>query len=124
MPNNNFGYDDATWEAAKKEMRDILVKLAKTGNGKPITYKDLANQVNAIHFHYRSAPLDVMLCEISSEEDASKRKMLSALVINEEDNLPGPGFFVLARQLHRNTSDTVECWTRELNEVLDARCNK
>jgi hypothetical protein len=61
-----------------------------------------------------------MLGEISEEEDALGRGMLSVLVVHKGDGQrPGSGFFQLANKLGRDTSDKDLCWTIELQRVLD-----
>ena len=50
-----------------------------------------------------------MLGEISSEEDAAGRGMLTVLVVHRAGDMqPGPGFFELAKQLGRNTSNILK----------------
>src|SRR6266403_499790 len=59
-----------------------------------------------------------LLGEISSEEDASGRGMLSVIVVHKfGDMQPGPGFFELAKKLGRDTSDILKCWVDELKKV-------
>ena len=59
-----------------------------------------------------------LLGEISTEEDAEKRGMLSVVVVHKDgDRKPGSGFFKLARELGRETSDEVAFWIEELTKV-------
>ncbi len=46
--------------------------------------------------------------------------MLSALVIHKTgDQEPGPGFFELAKDLGKDTSDMLTCWVTEVKKVHD-----
>ena len=60
-----------------------------------------------------------MLGQISEEEDAAGRGMLSVLVVHKDgDKMPGPGFFTLAKKLGRDISDRDKCWSDELTKNL------
>jgi hypothetical protein len=51
----------------------------------------------------------------SSEEDAAGRGMLSVIVIHQGgDGRPGPGLFVLARELGRDVRDKEIFWVTEV----------
>jgi hypothetical protein len=59
-----------------------------------------------------------MLGDVSIEEDAGGRGMLSVLVVHKVgDQKPGRGFFELAQQLGRDASDSDACWVNELQTV-------
>ncbi|MBL7131901.1 MAG: hypothetical protein ISS45_10975 [Candidatus Omnitrophica bacterium] len=59
-----------------------------------------------------------MLGEISGEEDAVGRGMLSVVVVHKHGDMqPGPGFFDYAEELGRDTSDILKCWVEELKKV-------
>jgi hypothetical protein len=105
-------YSDVDLNAAKSQMKEILDTLAE--NGKTIPYSILAKQIG---FNHRSGAFYRILNEISSEEDKKKRGMLSAVVVLKKSNIPGEGFFDLARERGRNTRDHQSCWDYELNEV-------
>ena len=60
-----------------------------------------------------------MLGQISVEEDAAGRGMLSALVVHKHsDGQPGPGFYELADDRGRDTSDKVCCWVEEISRLF------
>jgi hypothetical protein len=85
-----YGYENADWEAAKEEMRDILIERAKVGG--TIPYSALVNQVTTIHLEPDSYALAAMLGEMSSAEDAAGRGMLTVVVVHKEGEMkPGPG---------------------------------
>jgi hypothetical protein len=59
-----------------------------------------------------------MLGEITREEASAGRGMLTALVVHKYGDMqPGPGFFELAGEIGRNTSDIFACWIREVKKV-------
>ena len=60
-----------------------------------------------------------ILAEISREEDAAGRGMLSAVVVHKKGiKRPGTGFFKLAKELGRDTSDKKRCLKEELDKVF------
>lgn len=61
-----------------------------------------------------------ILGEISTHEHEKGRPLLSAVVIHRDNNIPGHGFFTLARELglHRDTDDRM-FFINELRRVHD-----
>lgn len=113
---NKFGYSQDDWNAAKEEMRNILIDRVR--NGPTISYSKLAECVTSIHFEPDSLALHHMLDEISMEEDSQGRGMLSVIVVQKDGEMkPGSEFFDLAKKLGRDTSDTIRCWAEELRRV-------
>jgi hypothetical protein len=111
-----YGYTDEQWNAAKEEMRDALIPRAAAED--TMSYTELTTKIHSIHFAPDDHSLHHMLGEISEEEDAAGRGMLSVIVVHKEgDKMPGPGFFLLAKKLGRDTSDRVRCWSDELTKV-------
>ncbi len=110
-----YGYSQEIWDRAKKEVRGILIEVAKAS--KTILYSELVNKIKTIQLEPDSYALANMLGEISSSEDNAGRGMLSAVVVNKETGRPGPGFFDLAKGRGRSVSDVEECWINELNKV-------
>jgi len=112
-----FGFTDAEWNAAKEEIRDILLRRVKEEN--PIFYSELVEKVHTVKLRAKDPALDTLLDEISREEDAAGRGMLSVVVVRKPPGelLPGPGFFKLAKKLGRDTSDRDTCWAKELAKV-------
>ena len=111
-----YGFADDDWSTAKGEMRDILIERARVRG--MIPYSELVEGVETIRFEPFSAAFHHMLGEISSEEDAEGRGMLSAIVVHKDGDMePGPGFFELASQLDRDTSDILRCWVNEIHRV-------
>lgn len=113
-----FGYTAAQWDAAKEEMRAVLIDRAR--NERTVSYTELTGKVHTIHFSPDDAAFHQMLDEISREEDAAGRGMLSVIVVHKAgDMMPGPGFFTLGKKLGRDTSDREKCWADELRRVYD-----
>jgi len=113
-----YGYTEVEWENAKKEIRNILIGVSK--NRGLIAYFELSKKVQSIRIEHYSYALAQMLGEISTEEDAVGHEMLSAVVVHARGDMkPGEGFFELARQLGKDTSNEDKFWIRELNRVYD-----
>jgi hypothetical protein len=114
--NNKYGFKAEDWEIAKEEMRQILVERAKLRG--MIPYSELVSMIETIRMEPDSIALAHMLGEISAEEDAGGRGMLSVIVVHKVGDMqPGPGFFQLAKKLGRDTSDILVCWIEELKWV-------
>ena len=111
-----YGFNIDDWNAAKEEMRQAMIERAKLRG--MIPYSDLCKQVTAVTLEPHSYALAAMLGEISADEDAADRGMLTVIVVHKVDNMePGPGFFELAKELGRDTSDILRCWIEELKTV-------
>ena len=116
MVHNYFGHGKETWEAVKAEIRNILVDRARVRG--MIPYSELVSMVNTIRLNPDSLELAHLLGEISEEEDAAGRGMLTVIVVHKHGDMqPGPGFFELARRLGRDTSDIMACWVNEFKKV-------
>lgn len=78
----------------------------------PLLALDMANP------DHRKQMSDI-LCAVSEVEHAGGRPLLSAVVIREDKNMPGEGFFTLARELgvQRPSEDDLVFWCRELSHV-------
>jgi hypothetical protein len=113
-----YGFSHEIWNRAKEEIKELLIDRARMPNMIPIPYSELVNQIQTIQFEAHDVRLFVMLGEISSEEAAAGRGMLSALVVHKTGDMqPGPGFFELAQRLGLDTSDILRCWVEEFNKV-------
>ncbi len=110
-----YGYSIIAWNEAREEMRHILIKRAKLGG--TIRYSELTEQIATIDIKPESAALARMLGDISRAEDAAGRGMLSVIVVQKSSGQPGPGFFELAKELGRDTSDTLKCSVDESKKV-------
>ncbi len=111
-----YDYPIEKWNKGKEEMRQILIGRAKVRG--MIPYSELTSQIKSINLDPESYDLAAMLGEISSEENAAGRGMLSVVVVHKTGDMqPGPGFFELAKELGRDTSDILKCWVEELKKV-------
>ena len=111
-----YGFAPQTWAAAKEEMRQAMIQRAKVRG--MIPYSELVEKVTEIDLEPNSYALAGMLGEVSSEEDTAGRGMLSVIVVHKDGDMqPGPGFFELAKELGRDTSDILKCWVEELKKV-------
>ena len=115
-----FGFDLAVWESAKAEMKSLLEAHAK--ERALIPYSRLVQQIRTVRLEPHDIRLFNMLDEISMEEDAAGRGMLSVVVVHKDGDMqPGPGFFELANRLGRDTTDVLKCWVDELRYVWRVR---
>lgn len=109
-------FSEAAWDSAKKEIRNLLIERAKVRG--MIPYSELVEKVRSMHLEAHDQRLFHLLGEISSEESAAGRGMLSVIVVHKAGDMqPGPGFFDLAKKLGRDTSDILKCWVAELKKV-------
>ncbi len=93
---NRHGITNGVWDKAKEETRQLLIEEARAQS--VIAYSILAAKVQTVPFSERSQLFFEILTEISREEDAAGRGLLSIVVVHKtEDFRPGPGFFNLAR---------------------------
>jgi hypothetical protein len=111
-----YGFPSHRWQAAKKQGRQILIDRARLRH--LITYFELAQRITGITVDAYSYALYALFEEISREEDAAGRGMLSAIVVHKDDGFPGSGFFNLAQELGRNTADKQKCWVSEVTLVF------
>jgi hypothetical protein len=117
----SYGFKAEEWEKGKEEMRQILIEAAK--KCETIAYSDLVPKIKAINLPRNSPAFWDMLGEISTEENADGRGMLTAIVVHGQgDTLPGAGFFKLAKRLGRDFSDKRAFWIEELKRVYRAWC--
>jgi hypothetical protein len=111
-----YGFPKAQWDAAKAEGKAILVARAKVRG--MIPYSDFVAQLKTISLTAHDQRLFTLLGDISAEEDAAGRGMLSVVVVHKHGDMqPGPGFFELAGRLGRDTKDILKCWVDELRNV-------
>jgi hypothetical protein len=114
-----FGYPAKTWQAAKDEIRAILVDCAR--RQKTIAYSDLVPKIVAIDLQAHDPRLDELLGQISTEENGHGRGMLAVLVVHKTgDQRPGRGFYNCAEQLGLDISDEDRLWVDQFNKVLAA----
>jgi hypothetical protein len=111
----NHGLPAAAWEAAKEEARGLMRDRAV--RRRPLIYSELVEGMTAIRLEPRDPRLAHFLGQISREEHNAGRGLLTALVVHKHDGLPGDGFFELAAELGRSTTDRVKCWLAEIDRL-------
>lgn len=112
-----FGIPEDHWDAAKAEIRAVLVEKAK--GRAMIPYSELVGLVESVNFEADDQRLFAILGQVSMEEHEQGRPLLSVLVVHKTGDMkPGPGFFELAAALGRNTSDLDKTWIDETREVF------
>lgn len=113
---NDYGFTPKEWSAAKREAKELLVARAKLRGMMP--YSELAAKIKSVRLEAHDQRLFHLLGELSEEEDAEGRGMLSALVVHKTGDMePGPGFFELAKKLGYDASDKTKFWIEELKKI-------
>ena len=100
-------------------IREELLRVARIRSY--INYSDIAPMagLNMESPHDRNQIADI-LDSISQAEHDAGRPLLSAVVIRIDKNMPGNGFFALARRLGLyRAGDNFEYWLQELTRVHD-----
>jgi len=104
------------WKSAKAEATKVLIERAKVRG--MMSYSELVKEIHTMQFEAHDPRLFKLLGEISTEEDAEGRGMLSVIVVHKHGDMqPGEGFFELAKALGRDTKDILNCWVKELKKV-------
>jgi hypothetical protein len=116
---NRWGFDNTAWEAAKREGKELLADYAR--RRQMIPYSEFVQRIRSIQIEHDDPRLAHSLDEISSNESAAGRGMLTALVVHKSgDYQPGPGFFELAQRLGHNVTDIEKFWVQEVKRVFAA----
>jgi molybdopterin synthase catalytic subunit len=85
----HHGFPEAAWNAAKEEARSIMIGRARVRG--MIPYSDLVRHITSIKIEAYDMRLTHMLGEISSEEDAAGRGMLTVVVVHKHGDMqPAP----------------------------------
>ncbi|SRR5208337_1843033 len=113
-----YGHKPDAWEQAKREAARAIVAQARRGSPPTIFYSDLTTRIGSIAFDHDGHDFHYLLYEISQEEDAAGRGLLSALVVRKNDGRPGQGFWDLAKERGRDVTDKERCWAEEVGKVL------
>ena len=116
MKRENFdhGFAEEAWEAARAEARQAMIALA--ARRRVIAYSDLVVEIRSLDLEPQGDRLAHLLGEISTAEHEAGRGMLTVVVVHKQgDQMPGPGFFQLARSLGHDTKDREAFWIGELD---------
>jgi hypothetical protein len=111
-----FGFTNQAWEAGKREAICAIVRAAQ--REQMITYSELARAITSIQVEPHDYAMDRLLDEISKEEDAGGRGILTALVVAKEDRVPAEGFWGSARDIGRQYTNKDAMWTAEVDRVF------
>lgn len=104
-------------EPVKGEILQILRDVARRKR-ETITYSGLLAKLTTAELGLRHPALYQILCEISREEDAADRGMLSAVMVCKRNpRLPGSKFFELAEELGRVVTARRAMWDAEMERV-------
>jgi hypothetical protein len=113
---SDFNIQTQDWAEAKQQAIAAMVDRAKVRG--MIPYSDLVNKIDAVRFQAHDTRLFHLLGEVSVEENASGRGMLSVVVVHKHGDMqPGPGFFVLGQHLGYDTKDLLKFWVEQLHKV-------
>ncbi len=116
-----FGFGAESWEKAKLEAICAIVREGRKGN--PISYSDLAKAISSINIEPHGYAMNRLLDDISREEDAAGRGILTALVVLQDEKVPAEGFWASAAGLGRDIKDKDAFWVDEMRHVLE-ECKK
>jgi hypothetical protein len=112
-----YGFSRDAWERGKLEAICAIVRAGK--NGKLTTYTGLSNSIASIRIEPHDFAMIRLLDEISKEEDAAGRGILTALVVLKDEHVPAEGFWASARDIGRVIGDKWEFWAEEVKRVMD-----
>jgi hypothetical protein len=119
MASTEYGFTDAQWHSAIAEATAILIEAARSPQGY-ITYSDLAGRLRSIAIGYHDPAMDYLLVQVSTEEHAAGRGLLSVVVVHKGGDLePGKGFYELAEELGFDVSDRLAFWSSEFRSVTE-----
>jgi hypothetical protein len=111
-----YGFTQTDWDAAKDQARDAMIGRASLRG--MIAYSDLTAAITAIRLAPDSSALAALLGEISTDENAAGRGMLSVIVVHKVGDMePGKGFYKLAAKLGKDTGNQLAFWIDELHRV-------
>ena len=106
-------------DANTQAIYDELRRVAKDGSITRYSHIAPLAKLNMDLPQDRSRIADI-LDDISRSEHGSVRPLLSAVVIRIDTNIPGQGFFNLAKSLSLpGADDDVQFWVKEVQRVHD-----
>lgn len=113
-------FTPAVWAQVKNEAYQAITARAQMRG--MITYGELAQKITVIKFDFEDPShrdtIGWLLGELSRDEVAQGRGLITALVVHKRDDMePGRGFFELANELGYDTSDYTVCWANCVKEV-------
>jgi hypothetical protein len=112
------GFPLAQWQSGVDEAISILSERASRED--PIPYSELAARLRTITIGYQDQAMDDLLVDVSTQEHATGRPLLSVMVVHKyRDQEPGNGFYTLAEYLGFKFSDRQAFWIAEFNRVSE-----
>jgi hypothetical protein len=107
---------DQQWQSAVSEATSILQQIAAADPGL-ITYGELSNRITTTRIEPFGSEMNRLLTDVSTEENAAGRPLLSSIVVRQDTMQPGAGFETLARSLGFVFSDSDAFWLQELTRT-------
>lgn len=117
MTTKRYGHVAEDWQAAKAEMRAILIDCAR--HKETITYGELSARLHTLHLHPYSYAMTGMLDEIGADNRAQGQAPLPTLVVRKSDGRPGPGFFRKAYARYASDEDVEAFWQEQFKQVCE-----
>lgn len=112
------GFPLTQWQSGVDEAIAILSERASRED--PIPYSELAARLRTITVGYHDQAMDDLLVDVSTQEHATGRPLLSVMVVHKYgDQEPGNGFYTLAEYLGFKFSDRQAFWIAEFNRVSE-----
>ena len=118
MIGHTHGFPDTDWAQAKTAARNLLVRRARLKNRELVTYGELVAQL-PLAISHDDHRLSYLLDEISTEEHSKGRGFLTALVVHQDDWMPGAGFFVMARRCGAEVHDEEAFYMNAFKQVVE-----
>ena len=110
-----FSFKADAWEKGKHE---AICAIVSTGRREDlISYSDLSKQIISIRVEPHDYAMDRLLDEISKEENAAGRGILTALVVLKEERVPAEGFWASAHAIGCVIDDKWAFWIAEVKRV-------
>lgn len=111
--------DSESWQAAKEELRALLVEAAQRRS--TVTYSHVAFAVFGGRVPARSRLIMDLLGEVDDEEFARTGVVIASLVVRADSGIPGAGYFAfIAERFGSDVSDPASAWRAEAEKVWAA----
>lgn len=108
--------EQARRDRALFQAKKIVERIARQRD--TITYGELADEIEVMALPPNGTLLEGILTQISRQEDAQGRGLLSVVVINKKSGLPGDGFFALAKERGYEADGSQEEFFQRHREVV------
>jgi hypothetical protein len=110
-------YGTPEYTAICERLKEVAMK-----GGPPIGYDVIFEIMKLRPGNHAAKEAGQMLGEISEQMHSEGKPMLSALVVNQQEGMPGPGFFELAILLEKlprgaDSQEKQTFWKKELRAI-------